>query len=71
MGWLTVTWALLDHRGPPREAGKTAIEHTLAHVRGRRRPKARYKEERRNLLDLRQIARVENLHVLDIMQRAA
>jgi hypothetical protein len=50
---------------------RTAIEHTLAHVCRRQGPKARYKGERMNVLDLRRIASVENLHVLDRMQQAA
>jgi hypothetical protein len=50
---------------------RTAIEHSLAHVCRRQGPRARYRGERMNLLDLRRTASVENLHALDRMQQAA
>lgn len=50
---------------------RIAVEHALAHVCRRQGPRARYKGERMNVLDLRRIASVENLHVLDRMERAA
>lgn len=50
---------------------RTAIEHRLAHLCQRQGPRARYKGERMNVLDVRRIAAVENLHVLDRMQEAA
>ena len=50
---------------------RTAVEHGLAHLSRRQGPRARYKGARMNTLDVRRIAAVENLHVLDRMQKAA
>jgi hypothetical protein len=50
---------------------RTAIEHALAHVTRRQGPRARYLGTRKNLLDLRRVCAVENLHVLDRSERAA
>ena len=43
---------------------RVAVEHTLAHVCKRQGPRARYIGVRKNLFDLRRVAAVENLHVL-------
>lgn len=44
---------------------RVCIEHTLAHLSRRQGPRARYRTVRKNTLDLRRVAAVENLHVLD------
>ena len=44
---------------------RTAVEHRLAHVASRQGPRARYRGVRKNLFDLRRVAMVENLHVID------
>ena len=43
---------------------RIAVEHTLAHVGHWQGRRARYRGQRKNLLDLRRCAVVENLHVL-------
>ena len=50
---------------------RTAVEHTLAHVCRRQGPRARYRGVRMNTLDLRRTCAVENLHRLDLLERAA
>jgi hypothetical protein len=50
---------------------RVGVEHMLAHVARRQGPKARYRGIRLNVLDLRRVAAVENLHVIDRMRRAA
>jgi len=44
---------------------RTAIEHVLAHVTRRQGPRARYLGLRKNVLDLRRVCAVENLHAID------
>jgi DDE family transposase/transposase-like protein DUF772 len=44
---------------------RVAVEHTLAHVGHWQGDRARYRGQRKNLFDLRRVAVVENLHVLD------
>jgi transposase len=53
-------------RGQLRE--RVAVEHTLAHIGHWQGRRARYRGERKNVFDLRRVAVVHNLHVL---QRAA
>lgn len=48
---------------------RTAVEHGLAHVCRRQGPRARYRGVRKNVFDLRRVAAVENLHVVDGMLR--
>jgi len=43
---------------------RVGVEHTLAHICRRQGPRARYKGIRKNLMDLRRVAAVENLHVI-------
>ncbi len=43
---------------------RVAVEHTLAHVGQWQGDRARYRGQRKNLLDLRRGAVVHNLHVL-------
>lgn len=43
---------------------RVAVEHTLAHVGQWQGDRARYRGQRKNLLDLRRVAVVHNLHVL-------
>ena len=50
---------------------RCAIEHTLAHVGRRQGPRARYRTARKNTLDLRRVAAVENLHAIDRLACAA
>jgi hypothetical protein len=50
---------------------RVAIEHSLAHVCRRQGPKARYVGLRKNILDLRRVCAVENIHALDRMMEAA
>jgi hypothetical protein len=50
---------------------RAAVEHSLAHVTRRQGPRARYLGLRKNVLDLRRTCAVENLLVLDRLQRAA
>jgi hypothetical protein len=55
-------------QGRRRLRARVAVEHTLAHICARQGPRARYVGTRKNTLDLRRTAAVENLHCL---QRAA
>jgi transposase len=48
-----------------------AIEHCLAHVCRRQGPRARYLGVRKNILDLRRVCTVENIHALDRLAAAA
>jgi hypothetical protein len=50
---------------------RVAIEHVLAHVSRRQGPRARYRGQRKNTLDLRRVCAVENLHGLDRLCAAA
>lgn len=50
---------------------RVGIEHALAHVGRRQGPRARYLGVRKNVLDLRRTAAVENLVTLDRPARAA
>jgi hypothetical protein len=50
---------------------RVSIEHALAHVGRRQGPRARYIGVRKNVLDLRRTAAVENLITLDRPLRAA
>lgn len=43
---------------------RVAVEHTLAHIGQWQGDRARYRGQRKNLLDLRRVAVVHNLHVL-------
>ena len=43
---------------------RVAVEHTLAHVGHWQGRRARYRGQRKNLFDLRRVAVVHNLHVL-------
>jgi hypothetical protein len=55
-----------DGRAGLRE--RVAVEHTLAHVGQWQGDRARYCGQRKNLLDLRRVAVVHNLHVLQRQQ---
>jgi hypothetical protein len=48
---------------------RTAVEHSLAHIQQWQGPRARYRGSRKNLFDLRRIAIVHNLHVIDRKHR--
>jgi hypothetical protein len=50
---------------------RVGIEHALAHVGRRQGPRARYIGTRKNVLDLRRTAAVENLSTLERPLRAA
>jgi len=50
---------------------RVAVEHRLAHLCRRQGPRARYKGERMNVLDIRRTSAVENLLVLDRLREAA
>lgn len=50
---------------------RVAIEHCLAHVCRRQGPRARYLGVRKNILDLRRVCTVENIHALDRLAAAA
>jgi ketosteroid isomerase-like protein len=53
--------------GPQGRAGlreRVAVEHTLAHVGRWQGRRARYRGQRKNLFDLRRVAVVHNLHLL-------
>jgi hypothetical protein len=50
---------------------RVGVEHSLAHLVRRQGPRARYWGVRKNTLDVRRVAAVENLHTLDRLQRAA
>lgn len=50
--------------GRQRLRARVGVEHTLAHICARQGPRARYVGTRKNTLDLRRIAAVENLHCL-------
>ena len=47
------------------------VEHGLATIQSRQGDKARYRGLRKNLFDVRRHAAVENLFVIDRLQRAA
>jgi transposase len=50
---------------------RVAVEHTLAHVGRWQGARARYRGQRKNLFDLRRVAVVHNLHVLQRQPLAA
>lgn len=50
---------------------RVAVEHSLAHVAARKGPKARYVGVRKNLLDLRRAAAIQNLEALQRIDREA
>lgn len=50
---------------------RTQVEHTLAHVDRWQGDRARYLGPRKNLLDLRRVAVVHNLHVIARQPRPA
>ena len=50
---------------------RVSIEHALAHVARRQGPRARYLGVRKNILDIRRVCAVENLHTLDRLERVA
>jgi hypothetical protein len=50
--------------GRARLRERTTVEHTLAHVGRWQGRRARYRGQRKNLLDLRRVAVLHNLHVI-------
>ena len=50
---------------------RVCVEHTLAHVCRRQGPRARYLGTRKNTFDVRRVAAIENLNVLDRLGRVA
>jgi hypothetical protein len=50
--------------GRARLRERVKVEHTLAHVGRWQGRRARYRGQRKNLLDLRRVAVVHNLHVI-------
>ena len=50
---------------------RVKVEHGLATIQSRQGDKARYRGLRKNLFDVRRHAAVENLFVIDRLQRAA
>ena len=50
---------------------RTVIEHRLAHIAARKRPKARYRGLRPNVFDLRRAATILNLETIQRVQLKA
>lgn len=57
-------------KGRKRLRARTEIEHQLAHVSGRKGPRARYIGMRKNLYDLRRTAAVQNLQTVQRKEAA-
>ena len=60
----------LQATGPGRERlrERTAVEHSLAHIAGRKGPRARYRGSRKNQFDLRRAATIQNLETIQRKQ---
>ena len=54
----------LTAQGRAKLRERVAVEHSLAHIGHWQGDRARYRGERKNLFDLRRVAVVHNLHVL-------
>ena len=54
--------------GRERLRQRTSIEHRLAHIAARKGPRARYRNKRKNLFDLRRAACIQNLETVQRVQ---
>jgi hypothetical protein len=52
-------------KGRERIRERVAVEHRLAHLGRRQGRRARYRDTRKNLFDVRRAATVQNLEVID------